>query len=270
MKFILRFGALLSSATAVLGQCPRITSLQTRFEVAPGQQAVLRVQAAGTNLQYRWYRGPSGDMHSPQVMGDAPVFWTELVSIQIEYWVQVSTGTCSVDSPTVTIVATQATPAQIMAQYGDPVVPRGMQARLFVTAVGQPPLDMQWYVGNTGNTNVPVAGATNALFISPPLTNAASYWVRVLNSFGQADSTAIAIDVRDTTVTASTVANGHLVVELKGPPSWWYYFQVSHDLKTWETATNVFGFQLDTNGAAIVDIPIGELPAAFYRAGASR
>src|SRR5689334_4696598 len=44
---------------------PRIISLQTSFVVAPGQQAVLRVEAEGTDLRYRWYRGPSGETHSP-------------------------------------------------------------------------------------------------------------------------------------------------------------------------------------------------------------
>ncbi len=67
-------------------------------------------------------------------------------------------------------------------------------AILSVTATGSEPLSYQWYVGSSGNTDAPIADATTStLSVSPATTS--SYWVRVTNPCGMADSSAAIINV---------------------------------------------------------------------------
>lgn len=65
----------------------------------------------------------------------------------------------------------------------------GQTVTLSAPAVGQAPLSYQWYQGQSGNTAVPVVGATGTDFTTPPITFATSYWVRVSNGLGFTDST---------------------------------------------------------------------------------
>ncbi len=66
------------------------------------------------------------------------------------------------------------------------------QAALTVGAVGTAPFSIQWYQGKAGDTSVPV-GDGSALFQGPVPAVPASYWVRVANRWGMADSPAVAV-----------------------------------------------------------------------------
>ena len=78
-------------------------------------------------------------------------------------------------------------PPTIITQPASQMTTSGSTAGLFVTAIGNEPFIFQWYQGNTGDTSTPVG--TNAPgFTTPALTANASYWVRVTNSEGSADS----------------------------------------------------------------------------------
>lgn len=74
--------------------------------------------------------------------------------------------------------------------YSPETVPvnAGQTATIAVSAVGQAPLSYQWYIGNSGDTSNPVAGATSAEYTTPPVVGATNYWVRVTNSLGFASS----------------------------------------------------------------------------------
>jgi len=63
----------------------------------------------------------------------------------------------------------------------------GEQATLTVTVTGSTPLAYQWYQGPRGETAMPV-GTNSRTFTSPPLTQQASYWVRITNPTGSIDS----------------------------------------------------------------------------------
>ena len=56
-------------------------------------------------------------------------------------------------------------------------------------------ISYQWYVGSTGATSIPVSGATDASFTTPALTTTTSYWVRLLDANGVADSETATITV---------------------------------------------------------------------------
>ena len=65
---------------------------------------------------------------------------------------------------------------------------------LTVAASGTAPLSYQWYQGAAGDTSTPV-GLNSATFITPVLNATTSFWVRVTNSLGSADSNTAEITV---------------------------------------------------------------------------
>ncbi len=76
---------------------------------------------------------------------------------------------------------------------------------LQVTATGAEPLKYEWYEGAQGDTAKPV-GTNSAQFTSQPLSSSTSFWVRVRNSCGQADSQVAVITVRPVPVSQITLS----------------------------------------------------------------
>jgi len=96
------------------------------------------------------------------------------------------------DTKTVTIVTCTA-PA-ITSQPSSTSIVTGQTATLTVMASGTATLSYQWYTGTSGNTSSPVGGATaSSVNVSPASTT--SYWVRVTNSCGTADSVTVTVTV---------------------------------------------------------------------------
>jgi hypothetical protein len=86
------------------------------------------------------------------------------------------------------------TPVAISAQPQSATVNAGASRTLSVTATGTTPISYQWYIGTTGNTSNPIAGATgSSITVTPASTT--SYWVRVTNSCGTANSSTATITV---------------------------------------------------------------------------
>jgi hypothetical protein len=63
-----------------------------------------------------------------------------------------------------------------------------------VTATGAAPLAYQWYEGQPGDTSRPV-GTDADSFTTPALSSITTYWVRVSNGCGEADSEAATLSV---------------------------------------------------------------------------
>jgi uncharacterized protein (TIGR03437 family) len=78
-------------------------------------------------------------------------------------------------------------PPVITSQPVGGSVPAGQAITLNVVATGAPRLSYQWYQGSTGNTSTPV-GTDSPSYTTPALTVTTSYWVRVTNPYGSADS----------------------------------------------------------------------------------
>jgi len=72
----------------------------------------------------------------------------------------------------------------------------GEAVTLAVAASGSAPLSYQWYEGEPGDTSTPVGSGSGSL-TTPPLTASTSFWVRVGNGCGHADSEPAAITVGD-------------------------------------------------------------------------
>ena len=73
-------------------------------------------------------------------------------------------------------------------------VSTGQTASLSVAATGTAPLSYQWYQGESGDTSTAV-GTGAGDFVTPALTATTSYWVRVSNGCGQADSVTATVTV---------------------------------------------------------------------------
>jgi hypothetical protein len=96
------------------------------------------------------------------------------------------------DTKTVTIVTCAG--ASISTQPSSTSIVTGQTATLTVAASGTATLSYQWYTGTASNTASPVGGGTGAsVNVSPATTT--SYWVRVTNSCGTADSVTVTVTV---------------------------------------------------------------------------
>jgi hypothetical protein len=75
----------------------------------------------------------------------------------------------------------------ILTQPMSQTVASGQTVILSIVVSGQAPLTYQWYKGTSGDTHDPV-GENASNYTTSPLATATSYWVRVSNALGTADS----------------------------------------------------------------------------------
>lgn len=85
----------------------------------------------------------------------------------------------------------------------------GSSVTLTVAASGTTPFTYQWYVGTTGNTSNPIPAAGASLTVTPGATT--SYWVRVTNACGSANSNTATLTVTTTSLAAGTASGLYLV-----------------------------------------------------------
>jgi hypothetical protein len=89
------------------------------------------------------------------------------------------------------------TPPAITGQPGSPAIAAGSSATLSVSATGTGPLSYQWFTGTSGNTASPIPGGTGpSITVTPASTT--SYWVRVTNACGTANSATATVTVTTT------------------------------------------------------------------------
>lgn len=82
---------------------------------------------------------------------------------------------------------------------GTQTITAGSPATLSVSATGSTPLSYQWYTGTSGS-GTPISGATGpTLSVSP--TSTTSYWVKVSNACGSANSSTVTVTVSAITAT---------------------------------------------------------------------
>jgi hypothetical protein len=112
------------------------------------------------------------------------------------------------------------TPPAITSQPASTTINSGSSATLTVTASGTAPLSYQWFTGPSGTTTTPVSGGTGpSITVSPTTTT--SYWVRVTNSCGSANSSAATVTVNTTTTTTGRAKPYDLNGDGKADIFWW-------------------------------------------------
>ncbi len=86
-------------------------------------------------------------------------------------------------------------PPAITSNPDGATIPGGDSATLSVVATGTAPLAFRWYRGSSGDTSDAIAGATGTSYTTPSLEESTSYWVRVTNACGEADSSTATVTV---------------------------------------------------------------------------
>ena len=147
-------------------------------------------QAAGTAVLFNG-GGSYAAFNLNTLASGTPAEWRTAIANPAN-WTFNTTGT-SLPTGAVSVL----TPANILTQPFNQTINISTTATLSVAASGAAPLTYKWYQGNTGDESNLIAGATTASFTTPVLTTTTSYWVRVTNSLGTADSTTATITVID-------------------------------------------------------------------------
>jgi hypothetical protein len=91
-------------------------------------------------------------------------------------------------------VTSDCAPPSIVLPPQSRTIERGRTVTLSAIAAGTGELAYQWYQGDVGDTSAPVSGDAST-FTTPPLTATTSFWVRVTNACGTADSAAATVTV---------------------------------------------------------------------------
>jgi hypothetical protein len=176
---------------------PTSASISGGGAYASGQSAQLFASVSGGNapFTYAWFEGFQPDNSHP-VGSNSASFTTPPITETKNYWVKASNTCGNVTAATSVFVQQQTcTPASIVTQPAGKTINSGATATLNVSAGGSQPLTYQWYQGtNTLDTTKPV-GLNSPQFTTPALTQPASYWVKVTNPCGAANSNVVTISI---------------------------------------------------------------------------
>jgi YVTN family beta-propeller protein len=182
---------------------PTITTQPASQTIGYGQSATLTVEATSPSpLSYQWYQGRSGDTSTPISGATSNSFTTPPLTLTTDYWVLVSNIAGPANSNTATITITQPF---VTSQPANQTIEFQQTATLSVTATGALPLSYQWYQGQSGNTSMPMRGATGSSYTTPPLTLTTNYWVLVSNIAGPANSNTATVNVTQPIITTQPV-----------------------------------------------------------------
>ncbi|MEO5712633.1 MAG: hypothetical protein ABIT37_04020, partial [Luteolibacter sp.] len=157
--------------------------------VAPGGTAQLSVAAVGgAPISYQWYAGLTGDVTQPIGGATSSAFTTPPLAASANYWVRTTGSSGSADSRAARIAV--ISPPSIVTQ---PAVVGNLPGRgVRLTVAGSAEIfSYQWFTGSPGDVSHPVAGATTAAILTLPVKSTTSFWVRLTNPAGSADSAAV-------------------------------------------------------------------------------
>ncbi|MEK7951054.1 Ig-like domain-containing protein [Luteolibacter soli] len=181
-----------------LDATPQITGQDAPVASLVNDGLVLRVVVAGPGpFSYQWFTGAAGDTTQPIAGAVTSVYAVPAASIGQPHWVRITNAYGSKDSAAV-VPANAETQPVVTTQPQPQAVGYGENATFTVAATGTG-LGYQWYAGPAGDTSAPVAGATGAMLVTPPLSTLTSFWVRVTNLSGSGDSIAATATVTPAT-----------------------------------------------------------------------
>ncbi len=171
---------------------PAITTNPVSATINPNSTATLTVAASGTSPTFQWYRGAKGVTTNPVTGATSATFTTPALTVNISYWARAANSAGTADS-NAAVISIRVPPA-ITTQPQSNEIGVGGTTTLTVSASGTSPT-FQWYVGNSGGTGSPITNATSVGYTPPALTTTTSYWVRVSNAAGTADSNTATLTV---------------------------------------------------------------------------
>lgn len=166
------------------------------------------------------------------------------------------------------LIVGQPQPPVIHQQPENQSIEVGGHATLAVEASGTEPLTYQWYVGASGVTDFPLAGATEPTFRTPALTVTTSYWVRVSNTSGTADSRSALITVPPVAevlaLHAVELRDDRLRLLITGSAGSRCQLQYSTNLLVWQPVAETGTIEL-ANGRWLAELTMSEGATRFFR-----
>jgi hypothetical protein len=177
---------------------PVISAQPTGASVALNAAATLSVTVTGSVLSYQWQSSTTQNGTYTDISGAIASSYSAPTASSGTLWyrVVVTNPSGSATSTAVSVVVAGAAVApSITGQPSGSTINSGTTATLSLTATGTSPLSYQWYVGTSGNTSSPISGATASSYTTPTLSSTTSYWCRVTNAAGTADSTTATVTV---------------------------------------------------------------------------
>jgi hypothetical protein len=172
---------------------PSISGSVPTLSIGFGDTATFTVSADGTPpLSYRWY-----DTANPsQTLGTAgPAFTSRPLFASTSIGVTVSNDCGEASrSPAAFITVAPCTPPSITQQPTDVRVTAGSLVTFTVIANG-PAATYGWYEGAPPDTSRPTGQANSQQLVIFPVTKRATYWARISNACGVADSRVAILDV---------------------------------------------------------------------------
>lgn len=162
--------------------------------IASGQSATLSAAATGTSISFQWYRGSVGDTLNPVSGGNAASV-TVSPAVTTSYWVQVTSGcgAAAANSGPVVVQVT-CTPPSFTLPAAITIV-SGESATIHLTVSGTQPVDVAWFRGQPGDTSHPV-GTDSPTLSTGALTASTTFWARLTNGCGSADTSGITVTVK--------------------------------------------------------------------------
>lgn len=151
----------------------------------------------------------------------------------------------------------------LLAQPVNQNISAGSSSALAV-AGDLPGLSYQWFQGVSGDTSRPITGATAPLFITPPVSTNASYWVLVQNSFAAVPSATSTVTVQQTATAATVGLNMVAGLSIDGTSGARYRIEYTTNLvaNSWVALTNLI---LASPRDFYADWDSANAPKRFYR-----
>ncbi len=171
-------GSASDTATVTVNRPASIETQPRSSVIAVGNSATLQVVASGTEpIIYQWYQGSVGDKSTP-LANDSATLITPPLTSNTSYWVSVSNPWNDSPINSSAALVTVSQPVQIMTQPASLRMLSGKTAVLKVVVSGTGPFVYQWYLGESGDTSMPV-GKNSSIFTTPSLKTDVNYWVKV-------------------------------------------------------------------------------------------
>ena len=175
---------------------PFISGQPSDQQVISGSRASLALSYGGSSGAVTWYQGTFPDRSTP--IGNGTTTSTPVLFSTATFWGEVvnSCGTTHTRDVTVTVAVSCVQPAITSISSSANTVTPGALVTLTAVVTGTQP-QFQWYIGQPLDTSNPLPNGTAAIVTDTP-TATRTYWLRVTNTCGTADSNAITVVVSTT------------------------------------------------------------------------
>jgi hypothetical protein len=178
-------------------QPPTSVAISGGGQVPSGANTTLSAIVTGGNgtFTYAWFEGVPNDTSHP-VGTNSATFTTPAITTSHNYWVRVS-NTCGTVTATTTVFPQEATctAPSVTTQPNSQTINSGGTANLTVIAGGSQVLNYQWYQATSTNDTSKPVGTNSPFFTTPALTQTTSYWVKITNQCGSANSSVATIAI---------------------------------------------------------------------------